>query len=203
MKLSARQIAEIRAQIDQSEIQIQTLKDDLLDHLCCVVEVKIERGEEFDVALNEALMALAPDGLDALQDETFYLINATKMRSIKKLMFFIGLTTSISMSVGWTFTILHWPGGGTLLTYGFLGFVLLFVPMVVINHFKTNLQGSKLEKFKIVLGLASGMVIASAVLFKLFHLQGADALLLAGGMLFSFGFLPFLFYSMYRKTLAR
>lgn len=202
MKLADHQIEVIRKKIDQSGIEIQTLKDDVIDHLCCVTESKIERGKSFEVALSEALHELAPDGLYEIQRETIFLLNSAKIILMKKIMYLIGLITTISMSIGWTFRILNWAGGSELLIYGFLGFVLLFIPMVAINYFKVNLQSALSEKLRIILGLSSGIIVAMAIVFKFMHLPGADQLLLGGTLLFSFGFLPFLFFSMYKKSIS-
>ena len=76
MKLSPDEVAIVRRQVDQSSISIDSLRDDVLDHLCCVVEIKIERGEIFDTALQEALRELAPDGLNEIQRETVFLLNS-------------------------------------------------------------------------------------------------------------------------------
>ncbi len=205
MKLSTEQIEVIRLIIDQSDIDIQTLKDDLLDHLCCVVEDKMAslgEAKNFEVALNEALNELAPAGLNRIHRETIYLLNSTKIVFMKKVMYSIGLITAISMSIGWTFRILDWAGGSELLTYGFLGFVLLFIPMVAINYFKVNLRGALSEKLKIILGVSSGIIVGLAIVFKFMHLPGADQMLLGGTLLFSFGFLPFLFFGLYKNAVS-
>jgi hypothetical protein len=202
MKLAGDQIAVIRKTIHQSGIEIQTLKDDLVDHLCCVTESKIEKGKNFENALSEAIHELAPDGLYEIQRETIFLLNSTKIILMKKVMYLIGLITTISTSIGWTFRILNWPGGSELLTYGFLGFVLLFIPMVAINYFKANLRSALSEKLRIILGVSSGVIVGVAFVLKFMHLPGADQLLLGGALLFSFGFLPFLFFSMYKKSIS-
>jgi hypothetical protein len=202
MKLAEDQIAVIRKTIHQSGIEIQTLKDDLIDHLCCVTESKIERGKSFENALSEALHELAPDGLYEIQRETIFLLNSSTIILMKKVMYLIGLITTICMSIGWAFRILDWPGGSELLTYGFLGFVLLFIPMVAINYFKVNLRSALSEKLRIILGVSSGVIVGVAFVLKFMHLPGADQLLLGGTILFSFGFLPFLFFSMYKKSIS-
>ena len=201
MKLSKEQVDIIRLVIDQSRIEIQTLKEDLLDHLCCVVENKMGK-KTFEVSLGEALMELAPNGLDEIQRETVYLLNSSKIFFMKKLIYLIGLITAIAMSLGGTFRILRWPGADELLVYGFLGFAFLFTPMLAVSYFKENLRKALSEKIRIVLGILSGLTVGLAIVFKFLHLQGADFLLLGGALLFSFGFLPFLFFGMYKKTVA-
>ncbi len=202
MKVSSEQIAHIREVIDESSITIETLKDDLLDHLCCVVEVKMTNGSEFEISLKEALDELAPDGLNTIQRETIFLLNSTKILLMKKIMYSMGLITSIAMTMGILAKLLRWPGSEELFTYGFVGFLLLFLPMLAIDRYKHNLSKSLSEKLRIGLGYLSAFLIVFSIAFKLFHLEGANILLLSGMCVFSFGFLPFLFFNMYKKSLS-
>jgi hypothetical protein len=202
MKLSPEEVAIVRKQVDQSSIRLDSLRDDVLDHLCCVVEIKIERGGVFDTALQEALRELAPDGLDEIQRETVFLLNSTKVIRMKQVMYLIGLVSAISMSLGWMFRILHWPGGTALTIYGALAFSLLFLPMLIINHFKVKINSALSEKLKLGTGFLSALIYCSAFAFKLMHLPGADQLIILATLLFSFGFLPFLFFTMYKKSVS-
>ena len=202
MKLSSEQIVRIHEVIEQSSITIETLKDDLLDHLCCVVEVKMTNGSEFEISLKEALNELAPDGLNTIQRETIFLLNSTKILLMKKIMYSMGLITSIAMTMGILAKLLHWPGADELFIYGFVGFLLLFLPMFAIDRYKHTLSKSLSEKLRLGLGYLSAALLLFSILFKLFHLEGANLLLLSGMCVFSFGFLPFLFFNMYKKSLS-
>jgi hypothetical protein len=202
MKVSSEQIAHIEGVIEQSSITLETLKDDLLDHLCCVVEAKMTGGGEFEISLKEALHELAPEGLDVIQRETIFLLNSTKIMLMKKIMYSIGLITSISMTMGILAKLLRWPGSEELFTYGFGGFLLLFLPMLAIDRYKHNLSKSLSEKLRLGFGYLSAFLLVFSIAFKLFHLDGANLLLLSGMCVFSFGFLPFLFFNMYKKSLT-
>jgi hypothetical protein len=202
MKVTAEQLAIIRKQIDQSGIINETLRDDVLDHLCCVVEIKLTKGRNFDQALQEATHELAPEGLMEIQRETVFLLNPTKIILMKKIMYAIGLITSIGMSMGFTFKILHMPGADELFKIGFFGFTLVFLPMITIDRYKQNLHKALSERLRLILGFLSAVLVGFAILFKIFHLPNADVMLLIGIGLFSFGFLPFLFFSMYKKSIS-
>lgn len=202
MKLSKDQIAQIRQAIDQSAISNALLKDDILDHVCCVTEHKISRGKKFEEAVEEAFRELAPGGLDEIQRESVFLLNSEKIIMMKKAMYSVGLISSMALSLGWLFRFLHWPGGDELATYGFLGFAFVFVPMLAINKFKVDVNKPFAEKMRIILGALSGLVTGTAVFFKVMHYPGADLLLLGGAALFIFGFLPFLFFTMYHKSVS-
>ena len=202
MRLSSEQIAIIRTYIDKSTISIDSLKDDLVDHLCCVVEIKIERGGVFDMALREALYELAPDGLNEIQHETVFLLNSTKIILMKKVMYSIGLLSAMVFVLGWAFGIMHLPGATELSIYGFLTFAFIFLPMLALDHYKLNIRWALSDKLKFGLGFASGIIVALSVVFKLMHLSGAQELLIIGTALFIFGFLPFVFFNMYKKSVS-
>jgi hypothetical protein len=201
MTLSEEQVEYIRSRVKHGGIGIAALQDDVLDHLCCVVEMKMEKNIPFDTALTIAIQELAPEGLAEIEQETLLLLNAKTM-NMKKVMYGIGFASTSSMSMGVTFKLLHMPGGDQLVTYGFLTFALIFLPLVVINHFKVNLHAPWTDRVRIFLGILSALATGMAVVFKLFHLQGADTLLLTGAALFSFGFLPFLFFTMYKRSVS-
>jgi len=202
MKVTAEQVTIIRKQVEQSGIINEMLRDDVLDHLCCVVEIKISKGMNFDLALQEASHELAPEGLIEIQRETVFLLNPTKIIRMKKIMYAIGLLTSISMTFGLTFKILHMPGADELFNFGFFGFTLVFLPMITIDRYKQNLHKAMTERLRLIFGFLSAVLIGASVMFKVFHIQDADVMLLVGIAIFSFGFLPFLFFSMYKKSIS-
>lgn len=202
MKLSNDQINAVKTTIDQNGIVNELLRDDVLDHLCCVIETKIERGTKFELALQEAVYELAPHGLTEIQRETVFLLNLTKIIFMKRFMYFIGLVSAMAFVLGWTFGMMHWPGARELSIGGFLGFTFIFIPLNTIDYFKTKIHRVLSEKLRLVIGIASAMIMASAIVFKLLHLAGADILLLSGAFLFTFGFLPFLFFTMYKKSVS-
>jgi hypothetical protein len=198
--LSDDHVHRIRADIERSGITIQELKEDLLDHFCCFVEDELKKGNSFEMAYHRAMEEICPNGFDEIQRETVFLLNSNKIRFMKKVMYSIGLISSMSISIGWLFKILHWPGADELFNYGFLSFVLLFVPLVAIDRYKVNISRALSDKLRIILGFASAILVGVAFVLKFLHLTGADQLLILGALVFIFGFLPFLFFRMYRKS---
>ncbi|HEX6227379.1 MAG TPA: hypothetical protein VFZ52_23340 [Chryseolinea sp.] len=200
MKLSKEHIEIIRDRIAQSDITMKTLRDDVLDHLCCAVEQKIQAGKSFDSAFQEAFQELAPKGLDEIQRKTFYLLNSPKIIFMKKVIYSTGLICAIAISLGWLFTILRWPGGYYLFNAGFLAFLWVFVPMLTVDWYRAKVRTKGSEKIRIVIGTAASFIVGLSAVFKLFHLQGADLVLIVGMLTFTFGFLPILFFTLYQKA---
>lgn len=198
IKLSREQIHKIEQSV-QSKITIISLGDDILDHLCCSVENKIALGRSFEQAVNESVRELAPDGLEEIERETILLITSKNI-IMKKLIYLLGLLTTICWAVGFTFRILGWAGGVELSNFGFLTFAFVFLPMTIYNSYKQKVRRTLSEKLRMMFGFSSAVITAIAVFFKWSHYPGADILLLTGGMIFSFGFLPCLFHTMYVRS---
>lgn len=202
MKLTPEQITHIQAVISESKLTIQTLKDDLVDHLCCVVEYDVMNGKKFDTSLQEAINELAPEGLEEIEHQTLFLLNSTKIMYMKKITYVVGLASAISMSMGLAMKYFHLAGAQELTIAGFLTFVLAFVPLATVDRFKAQMQIPFSDRLRIIMGIISIVIMCLGVLMKIFHMEGANLSVLAGAILFSFGFLPALFFNLYKKSIA-
>lgn len=200
MKLTNVQADIIKAIVAQGDVSIATLHDDLVDHLCCVAEDQMAKGKSFETALAHALLDLAPAGLQDIQRETVFLLNTKKIYRMRMIMYTLGLLSAMSFVLGWMFGMMHWPGARELSIYGFTVFVFIYLPLFAFYHFRTTIQRAVAEKWKFALGLASGVIIGLSVILKVLHMPGADWMLLSGTLLFVFAFLPYLFFTMYKKT---
>jgi hypothetical protein len=206
VKLTSSQLETIRQEVDFSEISISTLQDDLLDHLICSVEDKLNDGNSFSYALNNSVLELAPKGFKQIEKETIDLLNHNSI-PMKKLTYSIGLVTSMMMAVGLALSTLRWPGGGSfrdpgLISYGFISFVMLFLPLVVLTSLKSNPNLPAGDRTRLTIGLVNGLMAGVGVLLKIMHTTAANEFLVLSTALFIFGFLPSLFFTMYKKSIA-
>jgi hypothetical protein len=203
MKLSEQQIKLVRDQVHNNDLTIESLKDDLIDHLCCVAEAKTDNGKTFEEALHEALRELAPDGLLEIETETIMLLNSKKYIPMKKFMFFAGCICSMAISTGWLLKFLNvaLPLGNMLFGLGAFGFMIVFLPMLAVSHLRTSGR-SMAEKLRFVFGITSIIVIGMAILARLMHMPGADQVMIIGLVIFTFGFIPFLYFTMYKKAVS-
>ncbi|WP_405205649.1 hypothetical protein [Aquimarina sp. LLG6339-5] len=202
MKLNSEQEKKIKSFVDKQGFKLLELRDDIEDHLCCVVESDLKRGRTFDQSLQDAISELAPNGLIDLERKTIFLLNSKRIIMMKKLIYFIGFIGALTLTAGVVFKILWYPGANKLFITGFLLLLLIFVPMLAIDRYKVAIAKTLSERLKIVLGCVSGVIVGLSGLFKLMHWMGAEVLLLAGAFIFVVGYLPFLFFTMYRKSLA-
>ncbi|HKK38480.1 MAG TPA: hypothetical protein VJ949_03635 [Cryomorphaceae bacterium] len=202
MTLTEEQIDSIRNILIAEGIQNESLTDDLLDHICCVVEVLVKRGKSFEDAVNEAIVDLAPNGLIELEIQTRYLLNSKRIIIMKKLMYSAGFIGAVLISLGSLFKIMHWPSANILVISGMIAFLLFFVPLFALDRYKVEASRAMSAKIKIIVGSISAFLIGLSVVFKMMHLMGASILLVLGVGLFTFGFLPFLFFSLYKKSIS-
>lgn len=202
MKLSEAQEARVRSYVDDHQLQLRTLSDDIIDHLCCVLEHELGKGKPFDQVLQDATVELAPHGLKDLQRKTLYLLNLKRITFMKRLTYVMGFLGSVSLTTGVTFKLLHMPGANEFFMIGYIMMLLIFVPLWAYDRFKMSGAPSTLAKWKIFLGVASSGALGMAGIFKMMHLPGANFLLLSGVFIFATGFLPFLFFNMYKESVS-
>jgi hypothetical protein len=201
MILTADQVNMIDGAV-KDRISISTLQDDLVDHLCSVVETRMQTGKQFEESLSEALHELAPDGLYSIEIETQSLLNA-RLISMKKLTYLLGSVSAMAMSFGWLLRILRMAElGNAVFAFGALGFAALFLPLMIINYLKDHASRHWTDKLRFVSGAFSAIIIAMAFLLKIMHMPGADEVLWTGGILFTFVFLPSLFLTLYQKSVS-
>jgi len=202
MKLTAEQEQAIEKLVDSQGLSIRTLRDDVVDHLCCVVESELGKGTSFEQLLENATADLAPNGLKDIQDKTLFLLNAKRILLMKKIMYGIGFLGSLSLTAGITFKLLRFPFATELSTAGFLILFLVFIPLFAFDRYKVSLAKALSVRLRLIAGAVSGSLVGLSGLFKLLHLQGAEALLMLGAGVFAFGFLPFSFFTLYKKSVS-
>ncbi len=200
MKLSPQQEDVICDYVDSQGLKLKSLRDDIVDHLCCVVDSELRLGKSFDQSFEEAIKELAPNGLIDIERKTFFLLNSKRIIMMKKLMYLIGFIGSASLTIGATFKVLYYPGANILFITGFLTLFLVFIPLLTFDRYKVAIAKSMSDKVKVILGFIAAIVTGFAGLFKFLHWQSGTVLLLAGAFIFAIDFLPFLFFTMYKRS---
>lgn len=199
--LSEKQTSEIRQDIESSSITIESLKEDLLDHFCCFIEEEMKWGSSFSIAYEKAKKQISPNGLDEIQTETLFLLNSKRIIAMKKILYVIGLASSMSVSLGFLFRIMHLPGADELTNYGLFVFALVFIPLLAITQYKNIFTKIISEKLRYIFLFVSAAMLAIGVILKLQRFADiGDVLVIISVLIFTFGFLPTQFFSMYKKS---
>ena len=161
--ITDQQVDFIEKAIAESNVKSRELRDDLLDHMCCLVEMEIKKGLSFEQAYQKAFLQTSPNGYGEIQNETLFLLNYNKIMNMKRLTYIVGFIFSLVFTAGFAFKMLHWPGATVLLTSGLGGLAFLFVPLLLINKFKGAVHSVLSEKMKWVTGSLVLLLMASGV----------------------------------------
>ncbi|CAN0097702.1 unnamed protein product [Chrysoparadoxa australica] len=203
MRLDDNQVEFIEEQLNKSKVISKELKDDLLDHMCCLVEINMKKGLSFEQAYQKAFLQTSPNGFEEIQHETLLLLNYNRIIIMKRLIYFTGFIFAVSLTLGILLKVLHLPGAGIVLGVGTLGLFCIFIPLLLVNKLKEYAGEFFSVRMKWVFGFLSLSILGVSVFMKIMHLPGANILLGVSFVIFGFGFLPFLFFRMYKKSLEQ
>jgi len=196
--LTEEQIAFIENDIKVRGITSSDLSIDLLDHICCLIENKLDGYRNFDSVYQETILLFGEKGLKEIQDETnrlltfkhYYIMNATMKIS--------GYISSLMILFGAFFKFNHWPGANALLVVGMFFLTVLFLPLLFILKFKSSAESNRSVVLSSI-AFVSALLICLGILFKIMHWPNAQMLTIAGGLLLLLGYLPIYFISIYKN----
>ena len=182
------QIGLIEKDIQSSGVYMKDLVYDMLDHICCSVEDKMQTGEVFDKAYEKTKSEFCKIDYDEIQAETKFLltINSNKMKRLKNV---LGITAFILLLTGNFFKIQHWPGGGMILVLG-----TLLIIGILISMFRAKYLEEPTKQVKILrsLGLLSGILLITSLCFFMMAWPGATAIFSTALIIMGFGMVPLL-----------
>jgi len=202
MKISDAQEAQIRQRLLRHDFQLEGLAEDLIDHIYCYLYEHGKEDRDFTEQLEEAIKTMAPEGLESIENETFYLLNFKKMILMKRFIYAVGLISTMAFSAGLIFKLFHWPGANALTGFGSTIALLVFLPLWAFDRFKYKMVQKPLDRWKMIIGICAGILIGLGTVMKLLHLMGAGVVFITGSFLFIVGFLPIYFLSSYRRSIA-
>lgn len=166
-QLSEHQINFILDDIHARGVEMESLQQDLHDHICCIIENQLEANGDFMQFYETVIKSFYKKELREIEEETISLLTNKNYYAMKKIMIISGTVSAIVLSIGILFKFMHYPGAGMLITSGILLFSFLFLPLM----FTLKIKEKQQTKDKILLGLGSavGILISLAILFKLMH----------------------------------
>lgn len=186
----------ISVDIDQHGLTFVPLKNELLDHICCQVEEKMDQGMTFNEAYRKVRTEMGKKRIRQIQDETLTFISK-KYRRMKRTMYALGVAAPIILLAAAVFKINHWPGAGLLMTTALFVGGILFLPVFVMVRIRdTRRQDENVPLAIYLIGMFTGMITILGTLFKVQHWPGASIMLTLGLAGLALVFLPM--YASYR-----
>lgn len=198
-ELTEQQVEFVSDEIQARGVKLNTLHDDLLDHICTAIEHKMDEGVNFDSAFVQTIKLFGPNGLMQVQHQTLVLL--TQMNeTMKKLSLGFGLATVAFLLAGIFFKAMHWAGAGALIVLGDALLVLGYIPILTAHKLKESAPNEKLNAISGYLGLA---VMATGITFKLMHWPAANILMLGGFGILALIYMPVYHYMRYKTSLNK
>ena len=198
--LSDENIDFIVKEISNSTIVSTELKEDLIDHFCCIVEDEMKRGMDFKEAYDKAYQYIVPGGFDEIQQETVFLLTKKKIQIMKKTIYLSAFLTSVGFTTGGLFKIMHWPFAGIIILLSSMVLILALLPSLFIHQYKKEVSKVFTNKLSYILGYSGLAMLLASILFKIFHWPMSSVLLVVSVLVLNLGFFPLLFLKMYKKS---
>ena len=192
VSLDKKQVQLIAKDVGHASITITHLADNLIDHICCEVEQLMDKGQSFDLAYEKVKQQFGISVLKKIEEDTKYLIDK-KYRLMKTTMKIAGNISLAIILVGTVFKIMHWPGAGYMLAFGFLVVCSVFFPLALYINYRDSEKKQNLALH--LSAFVGGVVFMLGVVFKIMHWPGGGVLLLVGDLTFILLVLPLLLFT--------
>ena len=196
-RLEDQQVEELHDQLLRWGIAYDPLRDDLLDHLCCMVEYEMNQGQTFSEAVQEALVKFDIYQIQETQEITLHLLTQ-KQRIMKKVAAITGIIASALAIGGVLFKMMHWPGAEVMLVLGVSLLSVVVLPLMGLIEFKqSNVLRSQ---YTALIGYISGATLFLGTLFRIMHWPGSSVLIVSGFVVLTFIFIPLYTIKSYQNT---
>jgi len=134
--ISPEQIVFIENEIQKGRIINPLLKEDLLDHICCLVEEEMAGGASFKEAYAKAYQQTSPNGYSEIQLELRTLLYDLKLMIVNNFAFLSGYLFSAAVVTGLLLRFLNHPGAFLLIASGAFGLMFVFLPLFIIKKLR-------------------------------------------------------------------
>ena len=154
--LNQQELNKVKARVTLAEVNNASLSVDLVDHICCMVEERVELGMKLEIAENEVFKEMGEVRLKAIDIETKILTqNKFTMKKRTKI---IGFIAFILLITGFTFKMFHLPGAAIIWGTGVLTAAFGFFLFSLIDRF--SYEKSSLMKITTIIGyIGSALLI--------------------------------------------
>jgi hypothetical protein len=192
-RISDQQIDYILSDIGARGVEMESLQQNLLDHICCIIEQNLEANGDFESFYQKTIQTFYKDALWEIEEETLLLLTYKNYYTMKKVMINSGIAAATFFIIGSFFKFMHWPGASILILLGMATGALIFLPLMFMIK-KSETEESR-GKLVLGIGVINGILFCAYSLFKVMHWPGATNLWFFTLGLFSFVFIPLYFFS--------
>jgi len=196
--ISDSQVDFILDDIKKRGVELEDLQNNLLDHVCCIIENKMNQNHNFNEFYENTISKFYKTNLAEIEEETKNLLTFKNFYAMKRTMKITGIISTIFIILGVFLRLMHWPGSGLLLVVGLPLFGLIFMPLVIALKFKDDSQ--KKEKIIFSIGIAIGMIGLLGIGAKIMYWPLQYFLLRISFILFFTIFIPIYFINGFKQS---
>ncbi|NOQ76132.1 MAG: hypothetical protein GQ574_29295 [Crocinitomix sp.] len=195
-KISENEVDFILDDITKRGIVTEDVRDNIVDHVCCIIENEMKMGEDFFKFYGNTIARFFRKELREIEVETRDLLTFKYYYAMKRTLKITGLLSAAFIVLGGLFKLQHWPGAGLLLLAGLLIFSLIFVPLNIILKYQDDKE--KKNRIIMIIGFLTTIVGTLGVLFKVMHWPFANILFYGSFITFFLIFIPIYFFTKYK-----
>jgi len=174
--LNELQIGKIADTVNESAIASAEMKEDLIDHLCCIVEDEMSKGKDFETVFQTVWKRFCTKGLNEIQHEEVFLKTSKQRKRLDLFIYISGYTALILTFATIMLQLFHLPGGSLFLLFSSLIIIFVFFPTIIIRFFK-QLPGNK-KIIPFIFGILGVWTLMLSAIFSILHFPGAMLFLL-------------------------
>jgi len=200
--LNESQIERIADTVSKSNIASTEMKEDLIDHLCCITEDEMSKGKDFETAYRTALQQFCPNGLNEIQNGMVFLFTSKSRRRLDIALFASGLGALTGALATIVLNMLHLPFAQLVFLASVCVVLLVLVPVIFIRVFK-QIPGKKRIPFfgyKGVLIHVGGLLCIISAVFRICHWPGDIIVLLLAFIFIYIAVFPLFFFKLFKKS---
>lgn len=200
-RITDSQIDFILEDLSARGLTMQSLQEDILDHVCCIIERELKEVDDFEQLYSETIEKFYRKALSEIQEETILLLTFKNYYAMKKLMIGSGATTAFLLIAGSFLKLFHLPGAGAALVLGILAMSFVFLPLLLVLKMKE--APAARDKMILTAGVVIGILYCLSTVFKVQHWPGANVMTIATISLLFFVFIPAYFFTGIRRPETR
>lgn len=191
--LSEAQIDFILDDISARGIEMVSLQQNLLDHVCCMIEQSLEDDGDFEHFYLQTIATFYEKELKEIEIETTHLLIHKNYYVMKKIMLIVGTTATGILGLGLLLKFMHWPGAAVCIVFSVFLLSFIFFPLLFVLKIKEKQQNT--DKVILFIGTLSAMIISVGLVFKIMHWPYANMLITTAFFMMLLLFLPIYFFT--------
>ena len=179
--------------ISNRGVVISDLKENILDHVCCIIEKEMPDDADFHAFYEEVIPRFFNNDLKEIQKETDYLLSSRYIDVLTIVLKIAGFSSVVILMLGMYYKLNHLQGTGILLLIGVVLFSLIFLPVLILLKLKD--KDLKTNKLIVIVGFLLAFMASISCLFKIMQWPWATLMREISTIVFLVLFVPLYYFS--------